>query len=143
VCRESVGRKHALCCELALNSFVVKDLGMRMDKSFFFIRQVILLPAIDTIARNNVPAAKVLFDDLCVSLDQLDVSLRLRKTKDVLKLDDSACLLQVLSRRSLVHREWCLLVLAAYSHQAFARQRRRTRGCLEDGGETPTNWSLR
>jgi hypothetical protein len=29
----------------------------------------------------------------------------LRKTKDVLKLDDSACLLQVLSRRSLVHRE--------------------------------------
>jgi len=43
---------------------------------------------IDAIARNNFPAVKVLFDDLCVSLDQFDVSLRLRKTKDILKMDD-------------------------------------------------------
>jgi hypothetical protein len=42
---------------------------------------------IDAIARNNVPAVKVLFEDLCVSLDQFDVSLRLRKSKDVLEMD--------------------------------------------------------
>ena len=41
---------------------------------------------IDAIARNNVSAVKVLFEDLCVSLDQFDLSLRLRKSKDVLEM---------------------------------------------------------
>jgi hypothetical protein len=72
-------------CEDTLRD-VLRETGLNGDKK---IKAAVLKDAlIDAIARNNVPAVKVLFDDLCVSLDQFDVSLRLRKTKDISNIED-------------------------------------------------------
>ena len=63
---------------------VLRETGLNSQKK---VKATVLKDAlIDAIARNNVPAVKVLFEDLCVSMDQFDVSFRLRKTKDVLNM---------------------------------------------------------
>lgn len=71
-------------CTHILKDVVKKTSLNKMQKT-----EVLKSSLIDAIARNNVDAVRALFEDTCVSVDQFDVVLRLRKKHDLLNLKDS------------------------------------------------------